>query len=231
MSNRNEKKQDNEQVIEIVGGIQKAERFLKTNKNTLMYAIGGVVLAVVCVFSYYEFIVKPKNLAAAEQMYLSQNYFEKDSLNIALNGNGPLEPGFKDIIEEYGSTPAGNLAKFYAGVCCLKLGDYNQAIEYFNAFKADDEIFAARALANIGNSYVELGELDNAVQYFEKAAKRKNNTMTPQYLMKAATVLLKQQNYDRALKIYEEVKYKHPQSNEARTVDKYIERVKMLSAN
>jgi tetratricopeptide (TPR) repeat protein len=230
MSGKKQDNKDKEQVVEIVEGIHKIENFFRKYKNVLTYTVGGVILIVAVYVGYKEFISKPHQKEALEQMVIPQNYFEKDSFRLALEGQGLLEPGFETIANDYSSTPSGNLANFYAGVCCLKLGEYEQAIEYFGKFKSDDEIFAPRALANIGNCYVELGELDKAGQYFERAAHVKDNLASPSYLMKATVVYEKLGQYSKALKLYEEIKYKYPESNEAGTIDKYIERVKTLAS-
>jgi len=211
---------------EIVEGIHKTEVFFSKNRNILIYAVGGILLVITVFFGYKEFISKPKNIEASEQLYFAQNHFERDSFRLALIGNGPLEPGFEYIADEYSSTPSGNLANFYAGVCCLRLGEYHDAIEYFKKFKSKDEIFAPRALANIGNCYVELIDYENAIKYFEKAAYLKDNDMSATYLMKACLVYEKLEQYSKALKLYEEIKYKYPATNEARNIDKYIERIK-----
>ncbi|MDR0367884.1 MAG: tetratricopeptide repeat protein [Bacteroidales bacterium] len=233
MSNKkqdNKDSKDNEQIVEIVEEIHKIEEFFKKYKNVLFYTVGGLILLIVVYVGYRELISKPLINEALEQMVIPQNYFEKDSFALALKGQGDLERGFEYIANEYASTPSGNLAKFYAGVCCLRLGEYNQAIDYFEKFKSDDEIFAPRALANIGNCYVELGELETAVAYFERAARSKDNLASPSYMMKAAAVYEKLGQYSKALQLYEEIKYKYPDSNEAYVVDKYIERVKILAS-
>jgi tetratricopeptide (TPR) repeat protein len=222
------KKQDNnnEQIADIVEGIHKVESFFREYKNILIYTVGGLILIFAVFFGYRELISKPMKAEALEQMIVPQNNFERDSFRLALKGQGSLEPGFESIAEEYSSTPSGNLANFYAGVCCLKLGEYNEAIDYFSKFKSDDEIFAARSLANIGNCYVELGDLENAVKYFVQAAHKKDNAASPSYLMKATAVYEKLGQYSKALELYEEIKYQYPESSEALVIDKYIERVK-----
>jgi tetratricopeptide (TPR) repeat protein len=235
MSSKKQDNKDKEPVIEIVEGIHKIENFFKKYKDILIYTVGGLILIITVYVGYREFVSKPQQKEALEQMIIPQNYFEKDSFRLALEGQGwlgegevALEPGFKAIAKS--STPAGNLANFYAGVCCLKLGEYNQAIEYFGKFKSDDEIFAPRALANIGNCYVELGELDKAAQYFERAAHKKDNIASPSYLKKATVVYEKLGQYSKALELYEEIKYRYPDSSEANTIDKYIERIKTLAS-
>ncbi len=50
---------------------------------------------------------------ALKQMFVAENLFEKDSFNMALNGDGNA-PGFLEIIDKYSSTPSGNLANYYA---------------------------------------------------------------------------------------------------------------------
>ena len=61
-------------------------------------------------------------------MYAIRSYYEKDSFNLAINGDG-TNPGFLDIIEDYSATPAGNLANYYVGVSYLHLGQYEDALE------------------------------------------------------------------------------------------------------
>jgi tetratricopeptide (TPR) repeat protein len=230
MSNKKQNSQDKDQAAELVEGIHKVEDFFKKNKNILIYTVGGLLIIIAGYFGYGEFISKPRNSEALEQMFVPQNHFERDSFRLALKGNGMLEPGFETIADEYGSTPSGNLANFYAGVCFLKLGEYEQAIDYFGKFKSNDEIFAPRALANIGNCYVELGDYETAVKYFEQAAHKKNNLSSAAYLMKATAVLEKLGQYTKALKLYEEIKNNYPESSEAGNIDKYIERVKILAS-
>ena len=47
----------------------------------------------------------------------------------------PTAPDSLDVVEKYGSTPAGNLAKHYAGICYLRQGDLEQAAAYLAKFK------------------------------------------------------------------------------------------------
>ena len=70
-------------------------------------------------------------------MFQAIYYFEADSLDLALNGDGN-KLGFKDISEEYAITQAGNLANFYAGAAYLKQGKFKLALIYLNDFSSDD---------------------------------------------------------------------------------------------
>lgn len=55
-----------------------------------------------------------QELEAAGQLFMAERYFEKDSMNQVLKGDGKY-PSAVDVAEEYGNTSSGNLAKFYAG--------------------------------------------------------------------------------------------------------------------
>jgi tetratricopeptide (TPR) repeat protein len=226
-----EKDQNRARTEEVVETVHKVEAFFKNYSSQLFYGLVGIAVIVGGIFAYRELISKPKGKEAAAQMYQAQNYFARDSFRLALYGDGNNLSGFgfEQIAGEYGSTDAGNLANFYAGVCCLRLGEYEKGIAFFEDFKADDEILAPRALANIGDCYVELGNYDQALKYFLKAAKCKDNNLAAKYLMKATAVCEKNENYAEALKLYEEIKTKYNSSVEAQDIDKYIEHAKVLS--
>ena len=65
----------------------------------------------------------PQEKKAAAAIFKGEQYFAKDSFNLALNGNGADFDGFEGIIDQYGSTASGNLAKAYAGICYFKMGE------------------------------------------------------------------------------------------------------------
>lgn len=63
--------------------------------------------------------------------------------------------GFLDIIETYSGTKSANLAKYYAGICYLHLGQHDAAIEFLNDYNAKDEPTNITRLGTIGDAYSE----------------------------------------------------------------------------
>ena len=75
-------------------------------------------------FVYKNFVIEPKEEKADGCNVESGGIFQAGFFKLALNGDGQYL-GFLKVIDKYGGTKAGNLAKFYAGSCYLKLGDYS----------------------------------------------------------------------------------------------------------
>jgi tetratricopeptide (TPR) repeat protein len=138
-----------------------------------------------------------------------------------------MYPGFLSIIDDYGMTKASNLSKYYAGVCYLKLGNYDEAIDYLKSFKGKDQIIGPMAKGALGDAYMEKNESSKAASYYMEAAEMNENEFTtPLFLMKAGWTYELLADYDKAVKVYERIKYDFPASNEAREIDKYIARAK-----
>ena len=177
--------------------------------------------------AFDKFYVDPINEEAQQELFKSVSYFEADSFNLALNGvNG--EYGLLDIIDDYGSTEAGNLANYYAGVCFLKTGDNESAIDYLSDFSSDDEVVSSVAYGSMGDAYMNTGEFDNAINYWTKAAfNSKNDFTTPIYLKRAAMALEEDGNLDRALEYYTIIQKEYSNSDEARDIDKFITRAQL----
>ena len=103
-------------------------------------------------------------------MFMAELYFQKDSFALALNGDEQYE-GFLSIADDYGVTKAGNLANYYAGLCYLNLGEFENAIDYFSDFSSNDIILSSLALGCIGDCYAELDDIETALDFYKKASK------------------------------------------------------------
>ena len=141
----------------------------------------------------------------------------------ALNGDGNTL-GFAQIIDEYGSK-AGASVYFYAGVCELQNGNWEQAIKYLESYNGKDAILAARAQACIGDAYVGLENYSKALSCFESAAAAADNMYAATYLLKAGAVAEKLGDDAKALSFYKKIREAYPQSMEGYDVDKYIGRI------
>ncbi len=179
----------------------KSEKFLEKHQNKIYTAILVVALLVVGYYFYHQRVVIPKRMEAANEMNTAQQLFEKaiketdptqqkQLFEQALNGAGG-KYGFLDIEEEYSGTPSAKLAHYYAGVSYYYLGEFDKAIEELNRYKAKDEILHPMALGLIGESFLQLNQPEDALEYFEKAAKAsENNFTTPLYWLKAGKTAL-----------------------------------------
>ncbi len=207
--------------------LTKTEQFLEQNYKSLLIGLGVIVVLVGIVWLAKIFLNK-RNDEAQSQAYMAQKYLEMDSLKLALNGDGNYL-GFLDIASQYKHTSVGNLARYSAGICYLRLGQYQDAIDYLEKYKKEDKIVGSLAIGAIGDAYVELGDLDKGnARYIEAADYGSNAFSTPFFLMKSGEIYELQKNYPEALKMYQRIQDKYPESSEGVSIDKYIARVKLF---
>ena len=213
----------NENAEAVVEAISKTEKFFQENGKLLSTICAAFVVVCAVVFCWYKFAYQPKVEEAQGQMAVAEQNFRAADYELALNGDGN-SLGFVQIIDEYGNK-AGKSVYFYAGVCELQLGEWEQAIKYLQAYKGKDAILSARATACIGDAYVGLEDYKKALGYFEKAAAVIDNVYSAGYLLKAGAVAEELGDNAKALSFYKKIKDQYPQSVEAYDVDKYIGRI------
>jgi tetratricopeptide (TPR) repeat protein len=209
--------------------------FYEQNKKVVNY-VGGGLLVIVAAFIYFKLSWLPeKEAEAVNEIFWPQTYFEKDSFNLALNGGAMvMSPdgqkqmmGFAAIAEEYSITESGNLANFYAGICCLHMGRFEEAIDYLKKYNGGDHIATPLSLGAIGDASLELNRLDDAARYYLKAAeKRKNGFTSPYYLKKAGFAKELNSDFRGAAEVYERIFREYPAATEGRDIEKDIARVK-----
>ncbi len=202
------KNEENKDILEnpeiIADKVTGIEQWIEHNPKIVFSALGVLILIVGGFFGYRYYVGSQDDLAQKE-MFQAVRYFEADSLNLAMEGDGN-NLGFKQIIDDYPMTPAANLANFYAGAVCLKQGKFPLAILYLKDFSADDQLVQARAYSLIGDAYMEQKQYADAASYYDKAASHKpNKFFTPTYLMKAALAFEKANQKEKAIKAYQRV--------------------------
>jgi len=115
------------------------------------------------------------------------------------------------------------LATFYLANVYYMIGDYDNALEYFQEFDADDNILEVSALSGIGASYEGKGKYAEAAKYFERAARvSSDQLLNPENLRNAARNYALAGEKERAVEIYKKIKKEFPGSPHAREAERSI---------
>lgn len=226
------KKSTADQPAEVVENVlSKTEQYIEDNQKSLLIIVAVIAVIVGGYLGFEKFYVAPLENEAQSQMFTAERYFEIDSFNIALYGDG-AELGFIDIIDDYGITSTANLAHYYAGISFLHLGEFENAIDYLKMFDSDDQMVGPLALSAIGDAYRELEDYKEALSFYLKAVnKPENQLLTPVYLFKSGEVYEKLGKYEKAIEMYERIKKEFKRSNESRDIQKYITRAQIEFGN
>jgi len=204
----------------LAGQLEKAEDFFEKNRNIIIGVVAGIVLLVAGFFGY-RYYQSSQDETAQNELFPAIYKLEADSLKQSLNGAG-ANPGLLSVADNYGSTNAGNLANFYAGVALLKQGKNDEAIERLKDFSSSDLLVQARAYALIGDAYMEKKSFSEAADYYEKAADYKpNKFFSPAYMTKLAVAYEQAKENGKAIETYNSIIEKFPESPEAVNAKKY----------
>lgn len=181
--------------------LEGVEHWIEQHPRIIIGILGALLLAAGGYFGF-KYYTGTQNAEAQKEMFQAVRYFEADSLNLALKGDGN-NLGFEQIIEDYPFTAAANLANFYAGAINLKQGKFQLAIYYLEDFSSNDVLVQARAYSLMGDAYMELNDYAQAAKFYNKASNYKpNKYFTPTYLMKEALAFEKANQNDKAIKAY-----------------------------
>lgn len=222
------KKNNKEQEIGDV--LSKGERFFEKHSNLIFYIGLGIVIAAFGVWAYIEYVAKPRQQTAYEEIFSAEDSFIRGQDSLVLASGGVSENGVLSVAKKYSGTKAGDLAHLYAGISYYDLGQYENAISELKKYNSKDLMVSASVLRMIGDCYVQLDKLDEAVGYFRNAAdKAANEVISPECLIKAARVYESQQEYLKALELYKEVKDKYYTAPEAKTVEADIIRLEAIA--
>ena len=217
------------------GALVKPEAFAMKYRKAIIIAVAAIIIAVVGGFLYQAYVAQPREDKASTALAKGQEYFDAEQFDKALKGDGTGYMGLLNIINDYSSTDAANLANLYAGLCYANLNKWNDAVKYLDAYSpADDAMVSPAAIAALGNAYAHINQLDKAIDNLEKAAEMAdkqakdgaNNSIAPTFYLQAGILLESQGKKDKALDLYKKIKanYVNAQLVQSQEIEKYIER-------
>lgn len=228
-------KQNKKAAAETFDALNQSQAFFEKYKKAVIIAFVAVVVLILGFAAYKAYIEKPREEKASTALGKAQELFGQEQYQKALDGDKTMM-GFTQIASEYSGTDAANLAKLYAGLCYYQLGKYQQAVDNLEDFSTcGDALVSPAATQALGNAYVEVGQLDKAVETLKKAAKAadgkaangRNNSLSPVFLLQAGEILESQKKTDEALEVYNDIKKNYVSSPlvQSSDIDKYILRV------
>lgn len=234
VKNTNTKKDPTNELLEnpeaIASRLSRGENFLKENTKLVAGAIGAVILIIAAAL-FFQYNKANQNKTAQAEMFQAVYYFEQDSIELALQGDG-VNSGLLTIIDKYGGTDAANLANFYVGSIYLSQGQYQKAADHLKKFSSNDFFIQAQAYALTGDAYMDLGDVKEAIRYYKRAANHEpNKFFTPKYLNKLAIAYEESGDLKSAIDTYEEIENKYFDSYEFTNARKHKARLQGLASN
>lgn len=216
-----------EKSTENISFISKSEQFIEKNQKAIIGCIIAVLVIVLAIFGIKKFVTEPRQQKANEAIFAAEQFFAQGDFQSALYGdstsNDKYGVGLLKVIDKYGSTKAGKRAKYEAGICYLRLGQYQDAIKYLDKYNGKDQLTPVFDEMMKGDAEVELGNNDAAIKHYTKAAKMDDNTITaPFALFKAGVVYLMKGDNAKAVECFQNVKDNYPESAFFAEMDGFI---------
>jgi tetratricopeptide (TPR) repeat protein len=210
----------------LLDSMGKISGFYEDNKKVIQYALGALVVLVVGSYAYVQNQATQNN-DASTKLATVYPFYDKNQYQIAIDGVPERKvTGLKSIVDEYGGTNSGNLARFYLANCYFNLGKYDEALNNFEDFSASEQYLVVSRLTGLAACYEAKGEYEKAAEHFEKAvAKYPKDVDAAANLNNAAANFMLAGNKERAVELFKKLKKEFPTSQFAREADRHIQRL------
>jgi len=207
----------------LVTAYVKVTSFYDRNKKNISIGIVTVVVIAAVVFGYLKNRGDDNQKAFVQLGRVFETYDAGD-FQLAIDGAPEKNiPGLKSIVDNYGSTKGGELARFYLANAYFQLSKYDEALKEFEDFSPPDESLACSRLSGIAGSYEGLGRHREAAEYFERAATQDSKDINAaENLNNAARNYGEAGDKAKAIEVYKRLKKNYPTTNFAREADRFI---------
>ena len=197
--------------------------FYNDNRRAIGIVTGVVVILVIAAILYGK-NRSENNVGASTALGGVYQLFDNNQYQLAIDGIPERNiKGLKSIVDEYGNSNAGDIARFYLGSAYYNLGRYQDALDQFKKFSPSDQTLEISKLSGIGCCYEGLGMYKDAAESFEKAAlKNPKDIGCAENMSNAARNYAAAGHKDVALDLLKKLKKEYPTSTYGREADREI---------
>jgi predicted negative regulator of RcsB-dependent stress response len=214
-----------------IKGVDTIKKFYDENQKTINYVLIGFIALIAAIWYYQKFYKPAKEKEAYGQLFMAEKYFRSDSTRLALEGDGNY-PGTIEIANNYSSTKAGNLAKYYSGRLLMTQGKFDEADNYLSKVKFYDDIMPIMVFNLRGDCAMELGDFKKATSLYKKALKKSDDDATRPYTLKKCAMGNEAiKNYSDAISNWKELRNNYVGTEEAADAEKEIARLQAIKFN
>ena len=210
----------------LVSTYYKAYGFFEENRSRVL-TFSLVLIGIVVLVYFYFSNRSGNNETAGLQLSRVMSVYDQGSYLEAIEGReGTNIVGLKKIVEEYGSTESGELAKIYLANSYSFLGRNDEALEFYEDYSSDNEIYKATALAGQAGIYSDRKDYEKAADLYLKASRiSDSNPLNPEYMLNAGINYLSAGNEEEAKELFESIRKDYPTSTAFREVDRYLSQI------
>ena len=215
--------------------LDKAVGFWTKYSKVIIYVGSAFILLTGGYLSYKYLVLAPKDeksvdaIFPAEQLFdkMTQSGFNKDTINLVLNGGNGIAIGVVKIAANYSGTDAGNRANFIAGACYLHNKEFEKAIKYLSEFSTTATQIQTAAYSMLGDAFAELNKNEEAFANYKKATtvNKKDEFMTSEALYKAASFAESIGKSNEAIELYKENLESYPKTSRVADIEKHLARL------
>jgi tetratricopeptide (TPR) repeat protein len=200
-----------------------AQSWFEENKKRLS-TFSLLVVAVILGVWFYANNVRNNNEKAMNDLAKVFEYYDNGQYQVAINGLPEKNvPGLQTIVDNYGSTKTGNLAKFYLANAYYNIQNFDKALELFDGVSTNVDLVAISAIAGEAACYEAKGDFAQAAKFYEKAGKKSStDPNAADNLVCAARDYVKAGDKAHGIELYKLVKEEYAQSAAARDAERFL---------
>ena len=148
----------------------KSTEYYENNKNRVYTIALSVVVVIALIFFYFNYKSK-NNEAAGLELAKVKGIYANGLYMQAVNGDSlGMSKGLQYIVDNYGSSENGNIAKVMLANCYYNLRDFDRAEKYYKDFSGNNDMYKAASVAGIASVYEAKNNFIEAAKYYIKAA-------------------------------------------------------------
>jgi tetratricopeptide (TPR) repeat protein len=200
----------------------KSLEYYEANKNRVYIIATSVVVIVALIFFYFNYKSKNNETAGIELSKI-KGIYASGSYQQAISGDSlGISRGLQYIVDNYGSTENGEIAKIMLANCYYSLRDFEKAEKYYKDYSGRNDIYKAASFAGIASVYEAKNDFSNAANNYIKASKQsKLVTNNDEYIFYAIKNYSLAKDNDNLKKTIQELKKEYPKSKYIAQISRY----------